>query len=144
MGYKTAIRLHSHAVTFGTAMFLLGSASPTALLSADLDVSKLPPASSRKGLNFAADVQPVFKASCFKCHGEMKQKGGLRVDTLEAVLKGGENGVIVVKGDSAKSSLVHSIARLNDDIAMPPDGKGDPLTAEQVGLVRAWIDQGAK
>jgi hypothetical protein len=58
--------------------------------------------------------------------------------------KGGENGESFVKGNSAKSPLVHTIARLDPDSAMPPDGKGDPLTKEQIGIVRAWIDQGAK
>lgn len=114
------------------------------LHAADVDVSKLPPAAKQTGLTFAKDILPIFKASCFKCHGEMKQKGKLRVDTLEATLKGGENGPIVIKGDSAKSTLVHSIAQLDPDAAMPPEGKGDPLTKEQIGLVRAWIDQGAK
>jgi len=114
------------------------------LPAADIDVSKLPPAAKQTGVTFAKDILPIFKASCFKCHGEMKQKGKLRVDTLEATLKGGENGPMVVKGDSAKSTLVHSIAQLDPDAAMPPEGKGDPLTKEQIGLVRAWIDQGAK
>jgi mono/diheme cytochrome c family protein len=119
-------------------------ASSVVLSAADVDVSKLPPASSKKDLTFAKDIQPIFQKSCVKCHGPEKQKGKLRLDTLEATLKGGENGDCISKGNSAKSTLVHTIARLDPDEAMPPDGKGDPLTKEQVGLVRAWIDQGAK
>ena len=114
------------------------------LCAADVDVSKLPPASAKKGLTFAKDILPIFEKSCVKCHGTEKQKAKLRLDTLEATLKGGENGDSVVKGDSAKSPLVHTIARLDPDAAMPPDGKGDPLTKEQIGVIRAWIDQGAK
>ena len=49
-----------------------------------------------------------------------------------------------VAGKSADSALVKSVARLVEDDAMPPEGKGKPLTAEQIGLIRAWIDQGAK
>ena len=113
-------------------------------LQAGPDLSKLPPASTKTGVTFAADIRPLFEKSCFKCHGAEKQKGKLRLDSLEAVLKGGENGAIVTKGDSAKSGLVVSVARLDDDSAMPPEGKGQPLTKEQVGLVRAWIDQGTK
>lgn len=113
-------------------------------LAADIDVSKLPPPSTKTGLTFEKDIKPLFDKSCVKCHGAEKQKGKLRLDTLEATLKGGENGESVVKGNSAKSSLVHTIARLDEDSAMPPDGKGEPLTKEQVGIVRAWIDQGAK
>ena len=112
--------------------------------AASPDLTKLPPAAKQTGVTFAKDILPIFKESCTKCHGEMKHKGGLRLDTLEATLKGGENAPNVIKGDSAKSTLVQSVARLDPDAAMPPDGKGDPLSKEQIALVRAWIDQGAK
>lgn len=112
--------------------------------AADIDVSKLPPPAKTTGLTFEKDIKPIFDKSCVKCHGAEKQKAKLRLDSLEATLKGGENGDSVVKGNSAKSPLVHTIARLDPDSAMPPDGKGEPLTKEQVGIVRAWIDQGAK
>lgn len=114
------------------------------LAAADLDPSKLPLASKQAGVTFDKDIKPLFEKSCFKCHGAEKQKGGFRADTLAAVLKGGDNAPNLVQGDSAKSSLVYAVARLNEDDAMPPEGKGEPLTKEQVGLVRAWIDQGAK
>jgi mono/diheme cytochrome c family protein len=120
-------------------------ASSLASLAADkVDVSKLPPVAKKTGVTFATDIKPLFEKSCVKCHGEEKQKGKLRLDSLEATLKGGEDGEVLKKGKSGESILVHAIARLNEDEAMPPEGKGDPLTKEQVGLVRAWIDQGAK
>jgi len=122
----------------------VGVVSTAPLLAADVDVSKLPPVSSKKGVTFEKDIKPIFEKSCAKCHGAEKQKGKLRLDSLEAALKGSENGKVVEPGKSAKSVLVHNIARLNEDDAMPPEGKGDPLSKEQVGLVRAWIDQGAK
>ena len=115
-----------------------------AVQAADVDVSKLPPASTKKDLTYAKDIKPLFEKSCFKCHGAEKQKGKLRLDTVGAALKGGEDGPDIVAGNSAKSKLVHAIARLNEDEAMPPADKGKPLTKEEVGLVRAWIDQGAK
>lgn len=114
------------------------------VFAADVDVSKLPPAAKQTGVTFDKDIKPIFEKSCFKCHGPEKHKGDLRLDSLEAALKGGENAPNIVKGESAKSSLVHSVARLDEDAAMPPDGKGDPLTKDQIGLIRAWIDQGAK
>lgn len=123
-----------------TSLVVFGAAA----YAADVDVSKLPPAASQSGVTFDKDIKPIFEKSCFKCHGPEKKKGDLRVDSLEATLKGGENGPNVVKGNSAKSTLVHSVARLTEDEAMPPEGKGEPLTKEQIGLVRAWIDQGAK
>jgi hypothetical protein len=126
--------------------FLMAAALTVISLSAaeEVDISKLPPVSSKKDVNYARDIKPLFEKSCFKCHGEEKQKAKLRLDSLEAVKKGSENGEVIVAGKSEKSSLVHSIAGLVEDMTMPPEGKADPLTKEQIGLVRAWIDQGAK
>lgn len=122
----------------------LGAALAASASAADVDVSKLPPASDKKDVSFDKDIKPIFEKSCVKCHGAEKQKGKLRLDSLAAALKGGENGKCVLPGDSAKSSLVHSVARLDPDSAMPPEDKGAPLTKDQIGLIRAWIDQGAK
>jgi mono/diheme cytochrome c family protein len=120
-------------------------AAALVVTAADVDVSKLPPAAKQDGVTYEKDIKPIFEKSCFKCHGPEKQKGKLRLDSLEAALKGGEDAPNIVPKDSAKSTLVHSIARIGDpDDAMPPEDKGTPLTKEQVGLVRAWIDQGAK
>jgi mono/diheme cytochrome c family protein len=133
--------------------------------AAELDLTKLPPASTQTGVTYAKDIKPLFDATCVQCHGAPKPgadarrggpKGGLRLDTLEGILKGGEEGKVVVPSESAKSKLVISVAQLNPKTAMPPkprEGRGPgaaqrtppkPLTAEEVGLVRAWIDQGAK
>ncbi|MDB6021550.1 MAG: Planctomycete cytochrome [Pedosphaera sp.] len=162
-----------------------------------LDASKLPPPAAQKPVTFDKDIQPLFKASCQGCHGEERQKGDLRLDSLEAVLKGGKAGKMVVSGDSAKSLLVLAVAQQDDSTAMPPkrkprggpggpgpgpnggpgvppggasrgpggpDGQGipgpggpnggpprgpsgppaKPFTPDQVALIRAWIDQGAK
>jgi hypothetical protein len=166
-----------------------------------VDVSKLPPASDQKGVTFDKDIQPLFKASCVRCHGERRPRGGLRLDSLDAVLKGGHEGKMVIPGDSKKSLLLAAAARIDDNIAMPPKRRGrggpggpggpppggsdnggpppgqpggpdggpgpgpgggtngpgggpggpgrggpppKPLTTEEAGLVRAWIDQGAK
>jgi mono/diheme cytochrome c family protein len=110
-----------------------------------VDISKLPPPSEKKGVTYATDIKPVFQKTCVKCHGPEKQKAKLRLDNLEFALKGSDNGSVIVAGDSAKSKLVHNIARLGaKDDFMPPPGKGDQLSKEQVGLIRAWIDQGAK
>ena len=115
-----------------------------AATAADVDISKLPPASDKKGVTYDKDIKAVFEKACFKCHGAEKQKGKLRLDSLQAALKGGDDGKVIEPGNSAKSTLVHAIARLNEDDAMPPADKGDPLSKDQIGLIRAWIDQGAK
>lgn len=112
--------------------------------AAAADESKLPPPANKKGLTFEKDVKPLFEQTCVKCHGPEKQKGKLRLDSLDTALKGGDNGQCILPGQSGKSKLIHAVARLNEDEAMPPEGKGDPLTKDQIGLLRAWIDDGAK
>ena len=125
--------------------FLIAAAASLASAAvADVDISKLPPASARKDVTFAKDIKPLFEKACLKCHGEEKQKVKLRLDTLEGVKKGSENGEVITLGKSEKSALVHTISGLVEDMMMPPEGKADPLTKEEIGLVRAWIDQGAK
>lgn len=125
-------------------LVLTGSLCGAVFGAPPVDISKIPPASDKKGLTYDKDIKPILEKSCFKCHGTEKQKGKLRLDSLQAALKGGENGEIVKKGDSANSLIVQAVARLDEDAAMPPDGKGDPLGKDQIGLIRAWIDQGAK
>jgi len=113
-----------------------------------VDVSKLPPPSDKKDVTYAGDIKPIFDKSCVKCHGAEKPKARLRLDSLPGALKGSENGKVIQPGNSAESTLVINIAHLGDedDYMPPPNNKAKigPLTKEQIGLVRAWIDQGAK
>ena len=172
-----------------------------------LDLSKLPAPAAAQGVTFAKDIRPLFETSCFRCHGQDRQKGGLQLTSLDSVLRGGEDGKVLVAGDSKNSLLVIATAQIDEETAMPPkrgpggrgrggpgggpgpggagqggfggggdrppnedspgprpDGNGPPggpgrsgggpgggfgpppkpLTSEQVGLLRAWIDQGAK
>lgn len=115
--------------------------------AADVDVSKLPPAAKKAGVTFDADIKPFFEKSCVKCHSGEKPKAKLRLDTRENTLKGAGDEKILEAGNSAKSELVHVVADLVADEEMPPLDKRDKypaLTKEQIGLLRAWIDQGAK
>ena len=184
---------------------LAGAISPA--LAAEPDLSKLPPVANHPGTTYAKDIRPILEASCFRCHGEQRPKHGLRLDSLEAVLRGSEDGKVIVPGKSAESALVLAVARLDEKTAMPPkprQGRGGPggpggpggggpggaggpggpggprtggpngaggnaqnpnggapgqpggpgrgpmgpphkpLTPEQVSLIRAWVDQGAK
>lgn len=101
----------------------------------------LPPA-SRDTMEYTRDIQPIFNARCVSCHGPEKQRSGLRMDSGEMVLQGGNSGPVVVKGKSAESPLIHAVVGLDEDRVMPP--KGPRLSAEEVGRLRAWIDQGAR
>ena len=112
------------------------------------DPAKLPPASDKKDLTYDKDIKPIFEKSCVKCHSGDKPKSKYRIDTLAAAVKGGESGdAAIIPGNSAKSPMVAYISELVEDMEMPPTEKRDKypaLTKEQIGLVRAWIDQGAK
>lgn len=128
-----------------TAIIMALSVAALTTFAAEPDISKLPAPAAKTGVTFDADIKPIFEKSCFKCHGAEKQKAKLRVDSLAAIKKGGENGPLFEAGKSDKSVLVHSVARiLDEDLNMPPEDKAPALTKEQVALVRAWIDQGAK
>jgi len=132
-----------------TGGVLLGMRAAADLKQA-IDPSQLPPASTKQNVAFDTDIRPIFEKSCFPCHGPktLKPKGKLRLDTQANIVKGGEDGPNVIPGDSAKSQLVAAISHLGDpDEYMPPPKNKDkiqPLTKEQIGLIRAWIDQGAK
>ena len=112
------------------------------------DASKLPPASDKKGLTYEKDIKPLLEKSCVKCHSGEKPKSKYRMDGLASVIKGGESGdAAIIPGNSAKSPMVAYVSELVEDMEMPPTDKREKypaLTKEQIGLLRAWIDQGAK
>jgi len=108
---------------------------------AGVDESKLPPPAAVT-VEFERDIKPILETTCWRCHGPERPKSHFRLDNRESALKGGDNGVDILPGKSAQSPLIHYVARLVADMEMPPPGKGEPLTAQQVGLLRAWIDQG--
>ncbi len=115
------------------------------------DLGKLPPAAKKEGVSYDKDIKPIFEKSCVKCHGpEKNPKSKYRVDSLEAAIKGGSSGeAAIIPGKGEKSPLLLQVADLIDDEdkRMPPTDKRDKypaLTKDEVGLVRAWIDQGAK
>src|ERR1700761_4957651 len=121
--------------TAATILSALGISAT--VLAADVDISKLPPASTKTGVTYATDIKPIFDASCIKCHGTQKPRGKLVLNSLEGILKGGEDGKVIEPGNSAKSMLVVSVARLGDEDDFMPPVKNKlgikALTPEQVG-----------
>ena len=102
----------------------------------------LPPAAERK-VAFT-EIEPILRKNCFSCHGPEEQESGLRLDLKKRALEGGDNGAVIKLGKSADSRLVLLVAGLDKETGpMPPEGKGKPLTPAEIGLIRAWIDQGA-
>jgi hypothetical protein len=105
------------------------------------DPPKLPPPAERT-VDFVRDIQPIFAERCNHCHGPDEQQGYLRLDAKAIVMHGGVSGPLLTPGKSEASLLVHRLAGLGTEKRMPLDE--DPLTDEQIGLIRGWIDQGAK
>ncbi|MEO6739990.1 MAG: DUF1549 domain-containing protein [Chthoniobacteraceae bacterium] len=111
------------------------------LISAAAFAAQLPPPADRP-VDFAKDIQPLLESSCVKCHAKGKDRGGLSMETHEGLLKGGDTGGAIVPGNSAKSLMIELVA--SDDVESLMPRRGKRWTPEQVGLLRAWIDQGAK
>lgn len=125
---------------FWSAALCAASVFPQ-ISAAQIDPSKLPPPATTQ-IDYDRDIKPIFEHSCFRCHGPERPKSGFRLDQREAALKGGDNGVDILPGKSAESPLIHYVAGLDPDMEMPPQGKGEKLSATEIGLLRAWIDQG--
>lgn len=92
-------------------------------------------------VDFAQDIQPIFKSSCYGCHSGEKPKAQLRLDSKTLALKGGISGAVIVPGKSNDSRLIHRVLGQGDEQRMPL--KGEALNAEQIALLRRWIDEGA-
>ena len=122
---------------------VLGLALAASAQDAPPAAAKLPPASTKTKVTFATDIKPIFDAACIKCHGDKKPSARIVLTSLESTLKGGKDGKILTPGDSTKGSLVMAVAHIGDPGSFMPKRSKTPLTPEQIGLIRAWIDQGA-
>ena len=116
--------------------------------------SALGPIAAGAAVDFKKEILPVLEAKCMKCHKatyvengkEMKPKNELRFDAAWAILKGGETKEhpALVPSSSAKSYMFEVVSLpKDDDMFMPPTGKADPLTSEEIAKLKAWIDEGA-
>ena len=89
---------------------------------------------------FETSIRPLLVARCLKCHGAVKQAGGLRLDSRVALLRGGESGAAIVPGKPAESLLVHAVRQVDDDLKMPKNGR---LTKRQIESLVRWVKIGA-
>ncbi len=103
-------------------------------------LDELPTPVSRP-VSFETEIAPLLESRCVSCHGPAKQKSGLRLDNEKDAMAGGDLGSAIEPGASAESYLIHKVTGFDGESIMPPNG--DPLTDQEVGLLRAWIDQGA-
>ena len=110
---------------------------------------------TRSEVSFLADVQPIFQKNCIECHdsaGEGVTTSGFSVRDYDSVMEGTRFGQVVVPGSSMSSTLYLVVAQKTaPEIHMPPhhvgawaEGRGSPLSDDEVGVIQAWIDQGAQ
>ena len=101
--------------------------------------TQMPPPANRK-VDFEKDVQPILSQQCYSCHGQDIQQSGLRLDMRQNALRGGDYGPVIMPGKSAESKLIRRLVNGDGGLQMPPT---EPLSSEDIGILRAWIDQGA-
>jgi hypothetical protein len=94
-------------------------------------------------VDYSHQIKPLFASKCATCHGALKQKSGLRLDTGSLAVRGANDGAVIVPGDAEASLILRKVTAADPEERMPPEGEGAPLTDAQVELLRAWIDQGA-
>ena len=100
-------------------------------------------ADPQNALAYTDIINPLIESKCIQCHNADKQKGGLRMDTKEFMLKGGEDGPIFLAGNAASSEMIkRALLPENDDDHMPPKGKPQ-LTEDEIALLHWWIQNGA-
>ncbi|HKB10793.1 MAG TPA: ankyrin repeat domain-containing protein, partial [Vicinamibacterales bacterium] len=86
-------------------------------------------------------MKPLLEQNCYSCHGDIVQQSGLRLDLRQNALRGGDYGPVILPGKSAESKLIKRLVDGDGGMQMPPTG---PLSPDDIGVLRAWIDQGAE
>ena len=140
--------------SLGIIIFYISSFNLFSENNSNIKAELNPPAPAEKSISvkvekpapvapdFHMQVRPILEASCIECHGVEKQKGGLRLDTLANLLKGGDSGPAIVPGNIDESILLERIfLPADDDEIMPPEN--GPLSSNQQDILKRWIITGA-
>ncbi len=116
---------------------LTGASAKNNMLAVEL------PKDPKQVLAYKHIIEPVLQQKCYSCHNNEKQKGNLRMDLTDLLLKGGKHGKVLVSGQADKSEIYKRVVLpAENDEHMPPKGKV-PLSDEEITLLKWWIDQGA-
>ncbi len=94
-------------------------------------------------IDYRRNIKPILARRCYSCHGGLKQKSGLRLDTAAAIQVGGDGGPAIEPGNSGESRLIDAVTGANGFSRMPPKAEGEPLKPDEIAALRRWIDEGA-
>lgn len=103
--------------------------------------SQLSPNDSER-VEFLRQIQPILRDHCYECHAGTTEEGGLNLGTKAKAFHGGNSGTAILAGNSTESLLIRLVSGADADRLMPPDGN-KPLSEQEIGQLRAWINQGA-
>ena len=97
-------------------------------------------------VSYAKDIAPVFKKSCIACHNETKAKAKLNLENVSLMMKGSDNGEVIIPGNADESLVFLQASHQEEDFMPPPKNKSNApnLSPEELALLKLWIDQGAK
>ena len=109
-------------------------------LNSAIEAAVIETAADDQAAAFRKQVLPLLRTRCITCHGPEKQEGGLRLDSLDAAIKGGDQGSAIVPGDAESSLFVKAITFADPDLQMPPKQK---LSDTEISALKQWIQDGA-
>ena len=98
-------------------------------------------ASTAAPVDYQTQIKPILTKHCVACHGALKQAGGLRLDTAKLAVQGGESGAAITLGDAEASLLIQRVIDSDTSQRMPQEG--EPLAADDIGLLKRWIQEKA-
>lgn len=96
-----------------------------------------------EAVDFLREIQPILRDNCYECHAGTTQEGGLNLGIKAKAFAGGDSAAAILAGKSEESLLIQLVSGVDEDRVMPPEGNRR-LTEKQIGLLKAWIDQGAQ
>jgi mono/diheme cytochrome c family protein len=92
---------------------------------------------------YEQEIKSILRARCYSCHGVLQQQAGLRLDTVASMLNGGDEGPAIISGNADESILVARISTTDSTQRMPPTDEGEPLSEQQIDMIREWVQAGA-
>lgn len=122
---------------------LLADDKPAALAPSAIEIAEI---KRTDPVDFAKDILPIFRANCLACHNAKDREADLVLESPPTIRKGGESGPAIVAGKGMESLLLKSAAKIEKPFMPPKNNKvgAKPLTPQELGLLKLWIDQGAK